>query len=63
MTVPTALDAAGRRPSPRDLAGLPRRSPARNKGQLYPADPSTVEEIIAVMRELPTIATAPACGR
>jgi integrase len=23
----------------------------RNKGQLYPADPPTVEEIIAVMRE------------
>jgi hypothetical protein len=25
--------------------------PPRNKGQLYPADPPTVEEIVAVMRE------------
>jgi len=28
----------------------PGRAP-RNKGQLYPADPPTVEEIIAVMRQ------------
>jgi hypothetical protein len=27
--------------------------PPRNKGQLYPADPPTVEEIIAVMRRAP----------
>src|SRR3954453_14754818 len=34
-----------------DAAGLlPGRSP-RNKGRLYPADPPTVEEIIAVMRQ------------
>ena len=25
--------------------------PPRNKGRLYPADPPTVEEIVAVMRE------------
>ncbi len=51
MTVPAVLDAAGRRRSP---ATMPRyhagRAP-RNKGQLYPADPPTVEEIVAVMRE------------
>jgi hypothetical protein len=45
------LDAAGRR---RSVATLPGhhcgRSP-RNKGVRYPADPPTVEEIIAVMRQ------------
>lgn len=44
------LDAAGRRRSP---ATLPEfhvgRAPA-NKGQRYPADPPTIDEIIAIMR-------------
>ena len=31
-------------------AGSSRRSPARNKGRRYPADPPTIEEIVAVMR-------------
>jgi site-specific recombinase XerC len=34
----------------RDHARLPPRPPPRNKGEQYPADPPTVEEIIAVMR-------------
>jgi integrase len=50
MTVSAGRDAAGRRPSPATYAGLPRRSRAPHKGQLYPAAPPTVEEIIAVMR-------------
>jgi hypothetical protein len=50
MTVPTALDAAGRRRSPATLPGYHAGRPPRNKGQLYRDDPPTVEEIIAVMR-------------
>jgi integrase len=50
MTVPPALDAAGRRRSPATLPGYHAGRPPRNKGQRYPADPPTVEEIIAVMR-------------
>src|SRR4051794_38234921 len=44
------LDAAGRRRSPATLPGYHRCRPPRNKGQRYPADPPTVEEIVAVMR-------------
>src|SRR4051812_35271468 len=53
MTVPTALDAAGRRRSPATMPGYHAGRPPRNKGQLYPADPPTVEEIMAVMRRAP----------
>jgi len=45
------LDAAGRRRSPATLPGYHAGRPPRNKGRLYPADPPTVEEIIAVMRQ------------
>jgi hypothetical protein len=44
------LDAAGRRRSPATLPGFHRLRPPRNKGLRYPADPPTVEEIVAVMR-------------
>ena len=44
------LDAAGRRRSPATLPGFHAGRPPRNKGQRYPADPPTVEEIVAVMR-------------
>ena len=44
------LDAAGRRRSPATLPGYHRGRPPRNKGLRYPADPPTVEEIVAVMR-------------
>ena len=50
MTVSAALDAAGRRRSPATMPGYHAGRAPRNKGQLYPADPPTVEEIIAVMR-------------
>jgi site-specific recombinase XerD len=44
------FDAAGRRRSPATLAEFHvGRAPA-NKGQRYPADPPTVDEIIAIMR-------------
>ena len=45
------LDAAGRRRSPATLPGYHAGRPPRNKGRRYPADPPTVEEIIAVMRQ------------
>ena len=51
MTVSTVLDAAGRRRSPATMPGYHAGRTPRNKGQLYPADPPTVEEIIAVMRQ------------
>jgi site-specific recombinase XerD len=51
MTVPALLDAAGRRRSPATVPGYHAGRPPRNKGLRYPADPPTVEEIIAVMRQ------------
>ena len=50
MTVLSGLDAAGRRRSPATLPGYHAGRPPRNKGMRYPADPPTVEEIVAVMR-------------
>jgi site-specific recombinase XerD len=43
------LDTCGRRRSPATLSSFHRGRPPRNKGQRYPADPPTVEEVIAVM--------------
>ena len=51
MTVSPLLDAAGRRRSPATMPGYHAGRPPRSKGQRYPADPPTVEEIIAVMRQ------------
>jgi integrase len=51
MTVSAVLDAAGRRRSPATMPGYHAGRAPRNKGRLYPADPPTVEEIVAVMRE------------
>ena len=48
MTVPPLLDAAGRRRSPATLPGYHAGRAPRNKGRLYPADPPTVEKIIAL---------------
>jgi site-specific recombinase XerD len=50
MTTPVLLDAAGRRRSPAAMPGHHCGRPPRNKGLRYPADPPTVEEIVAVMR-------------
>src|SRR3954469_3716891 len=44
------LDAAGRRRSPATMPGFHAGRPPRNKGQRYPADPPTAEQIVAVMR-------------
>ena len=50
MTTMSVLDAAGRRRSPATMPGHHAGRPPRNKGIRYPADPPTVEEIVAVMR-------------
>jgi integrase len=44
------LDAAGHRRSPATLPGYHHGRAPRNKGLRYPADPPTIEEIVAVMR-------------
>jgi integrase len=44
------LDAAGRRRSPATLPEFHAGRPPRNKGMRYPADPPTIEEIVAVLR-------------
>jgi hypothetical protein len=46
------LDAAGHRRSPATMPGYHRGRPPGNKGEQYPADPPTVEEIVAVMRAI-----------
>src|SRR5687768_3090572 len=44
------LDAAGRRRSPATLPEFHTGRAPRNKAMRYPADPPTIEEIVAVMR-------------
>ena len=50
MVTSVLLDAAGRRRSPVTMPGQHCGRPPRNKGLLYPADPPTVEKIVAAMR-------------
>jgi hypothetical protein len=45
-----ALDAAGHRRSPATVPGYHQGRAPRNKGMHYPADPPTIEEIVAVIR-------------
>jgi site-specific recombinase XerD len=52
MTDVSALDVAGRRRSPATMPGYHVGRPPRNKGMQYPADPPTVDEIVAVMRHV-----------
>jgi hypothetical protein len=49
MPATVLLDTCGRRRSPATLATFHQGRAPRNKGQRYPADPPTVEEIIAGM--------------
>lgn len=51
MTSQHRIDAAGRRRSPATMPGYHAGRPRSNKGRTYPADPPTVDEIIAVMRQ------------
>ena len=50
MTESSALDAPDRRRSPVTMPGYHAGWPPGNKGMRYPADPPTVDEIVAVMR-------------
>ena len=50
MTDLPTLDVAGRRRSPATMPGYHAGRPPRNKGLQYPADPPTVDEIVAVLR-------------
>src|SRR3954454_4799217 len=50
MSTSLLLDAAGRPRSPAAMPGYHRGRVPRNKGRRYPADPPTVEEIVAIMR-------------
>jgi hypothetical protein len=45
-------DVAGHRRSAATMPGYHRGRPPRNKGEQYPADPPSVEEIVAVMRTI-----------
>ncbi len=57
------LDAAGHRRSPATMPGYHQGQAPRNKGLRYPADPPTIEEIVAVMRAAGDGLTVLACGR
>ncbi len=50
-SVSSLRDAAGRRRSPATMPWFRTGVAPRNKGQRYPADPPTVDEIVAVMRQ------------
>ena len=51
MSVHQLLDAAGRPRSPASVPGHHAGRIPPNKGRRYPADPPTVDEIVAVMRQ------------
>jgi site-specific recombinase XerD len=51
MSMAVLFDASGRRRSPAATPGYRAGRAPRNKGMRYPADPPTVEEIVAVMRQ------------
>src|SRR5690348_9915076 len=50
-SVQPLLDAAGRHRSPATTPGFRAGIAPRNKSQRYPADPPTVDEVVAVMRQ------------
>jgi hypothetical protein len=51
MHAQSLVDVAGRRRSPATLPRFQSGRPPRNKGLKYPADPPSVEEIVAGMRQ------------
>jgi hypothetical protein len=63
MTVLFRLDSPGRHRSPATMPGYHAGRPPRNKGMRYPADPPTVEEIVAVIVTPAMTVSAGACER
>ena len=63
MTDVSALDVAGRRRSPVTMPGYHAGRPPRNKGMQYPADPFTVDEIVAVCATPARTVTGSGCER
>jgi hypothetical protein len=61
MTV--LFDVSGRRRSPVTMPGYHAGRPPGNKGMRYPADPPTVDEIVAVCATARITATAGGSGR
>ena len=59
-SIPHLLDAADRQRSPATMPGFRSGKAPRNKGRRYPADPPTVDEIVAVMRQANRVLTATA---
>ena len=57
------LDAAGRRRAPATMPGFHAGRPPRNTGIRYPADPPSVEEIVAVMRSAGDVHIDVGCAR
>jgi hypothetical protein len=53
MSCELLREATGRRRSPAAMPGHNAGHAPRNKGHAYPADPPTVDEIVAVMRQTP----------
>ncbi|HET7380266.1 MAG TPA: tyrosine-type recombinase/integrase [Gaiellales bacterium] len=47
------MDAAGRPRSPATMPGYHKGRVPANRGRTYPADPPTIDEIVAVMRQAP----------
>jgi hypothetical protein len=62
MSSTVLLDTCGRRRSPATLSSFLQGRPPRNKGRQYPADPPSVEEIIAVMQPPAVTPTRFACA-
>jgi hypothetical protein len=54
VTVLSVLDTAGQRALPGDHVRLSRRPSAAQQEMLYPADPPTIDAIVAVMRQTAT---------
>jgi hypothetical protein len=63
VSVLSALDSADLRRSPATMPGYHAGRPPRNKGMRYPADPPTVDEIVAVMRHTGENRPAGGCER
>ena len=53
MSSELLLEAAGRRRSPAAMPGHNAGQAPRNKGRVYPTNPLTVDEIVAVLRQTP----------